>query len=159
MIEIRGAHIDDDARLVAIDAAAWTEATSPAPLGTTPDSFFDHARLADVIVAEEDATVVGYVTLHNPIPVPSHDHVLQINGLAVAAEWTGRGIGRQLVAAAVTEAAARGARKVSLRVLGTNPTALHLYEASGFVVEGVLRAEFLLAGAYVDDVLMARFLD
>ncbi len=33
-----------------------------------------------------------------------------------------------------------------------------LYEACGLVVEGILRAEFLLDGFYVDDILMARYL-
>jgi RimJ/RimL family protein N-acetyltransferase len=31
-----------------------------------------------------------------------------------------------------------------------------LYEVCGFVDEGILQAEFLLNGRYVDDVLMAR---
>jgi RimJ/RimL family protein N-acetyltransferase len=43
-------------------------------------------------------------------------------------------------------------------VLGTNSTARRLYSRCGFVEEGVLRAEFLLDGRYVDEVLMARFL-
>jgi RimJ/RimL family protein N-acetyltransferase len=41
-------------------------------------------------------------------------------------------------------------------VLETNTRARRLYEAAGFEVEGVLRDEFLLAGRYVDDLLMAR---
>lgn len=158
MIEIRGARTDDDVRLIAIDDATWSVETSPGPPPTGAQRFFDRARPEDVLVAVLDGVVAGYIALTNTIPVPSHDHVLQINGLAVAADSAGRGIGRQLVAAAVAEATARGARKVSLRVLSTNPGALHLYESSGFVAEGVLRAEFLLAGAYVDDVLMARYL-
>jgi RimJ/RimL family protein N-acetyltransferase len=60
-----------------------------------------------------------------------------------------------LVEAAVTHAAGRGARKVTLRVLGPNEGARRLYERCGFVVEGVLRGEFELAGRLVDDVLMA----
>ena len=50
----------------------------------------------------------------------------------------------------------RGARKLSLRVLGDNTVARGLYESCGFAVEGVLRDEFLVDGRYVDDVLMAR---
>ena len=53
------------------------------------------------------------------------------------------------------EAASRGARRLTLRVLGPNAVARGLYEACGFTVEGVLREEFLLDGRYVDDVLMA----
>ncbi|WP_143674119.1 GNAT family N-acetyltransferase, partial [Streptomyces caniscabiei] len=43
-----------------------------------------------------------------------------------------------------------------LRVLGHNTPARKLYESEGFVVEGVLPEEFLIDGAYVDDVLMGR---
>jgi RimJ/RimL family protein N-acetyltransferase len=43
-----------------------------------------------------------------------------------------------------------------LRVLETNSRARLLYEAGGFEVEGVLHGEFMLAGRYVDDLLMAR---
>jgi RimJ/RimL family protein N-acetyltransferase len=43
-------------------------------------------------------------------------------------------------------------------VLSANTNAQQLYEACGFVVEGVLRAEFLPDGSYVDDVL-ARHLE
>ena len=56
-------------------------------------------------------------------------------------------------------ARSRGARKLSLRVLGGNVAARRLYEACGFTVEGVLREEFFLGGRYVDDVLMACLLD
>ena len=54
------------------------------------------------------------------------------------------------------EAQSRGADKLSLRVMGSNTSARLLYEACGFVVEGILRAEFFLNGRDVDDVLMAR---
>ena len=60
--------------------------------------------------------------------------------------------------AAVDAATARGARKLTLRVLASNAIARALYESCGFEVEGILREEFLLEGRYVDDVLMARHL-
>ena len=59
----------------------------------------------------------------------------------------------------MAEAARRGARKVTLRVLGTNAVARRLYARCGFVEEGVLRDEFVLDGRFVDDVFMARFLE
>jgi ribosomal protein S18 acetylase RimI-like enzyme len=65
-------------------------------------------------------------------------------------------VGRALLEAALAEARRRGARKLSLRVLGDNERARALYERAGFEVEGVLRAEFHLDGRDVDDVLMAR---
>ena len=60
--------------------------------------------------------------------------------------------------AASDRARERSALKLSLRVLGTNPGAQRLYESCGFVVEGVLRSEFLIGGELVDDLLMARHL-
>jgi ribosomal protein S18 acetylase RimI-like enzyme len=109
-----------------------------------------------VLVAEDDGSVVGYVKVHQPLPLPSHTHVLEIGGLAVDPERQRVGAGRALVDAAVELARTRGARKLSLRVLGPNAPARALYEARGFRVEGVLVDEFFLAGRYVDDVLMAR---
>ena len=63
-----------------------------------------------------------------------------------------------LVRAAVQEARDRGARRITLRVLGHNTPARALYESEGFVVEGVQPEEFFLGGRYVDDVLMGRSL-
>ena len=47
----------------------------------------------------------------------------------------------------------------SLRVFGPNTSARRIYEAAGFVVEGVLREEFRIGEAWVDDVIMARRVD
>ncbi|MDQ3591931.1 MAG: GNAT family N-acetyltransferase [Actinomycetota bacterium] len=157
MIEVRTASPDDDAVLVAIDAATWTPAVSPAPMPEAGTAYFgERTKPEDVLVALVDGGVAGYVQLKQTSPVPSHEHVLLINGLAVHPDHQRSGIGRQLVEAAVEEAKRRGVRKLSLRVLGPNTGARTLYEALGFGVEGVLQGEFLLDGTYVDDVLMAR---
>lgn len=160
MIEIRPARQDDDAALIAIDAATWSPDATPAPRRENITTFFG-SRLdpADALVAECDGAVVGYATLHNAIPLSAHAHVLEINGVAVHPAAAGQGVGRALVEAAVAEATRRGARKVSLRVLGPNAAARRLYARCAFVEEGVLRAEFLLDGRLVDDVLMARFVE
>ena len=130
---------------------------SPAGPRDGAATFFDERTTpADVLVAVVDGEVVGYVLVRQSTPLPSHVHVLQIDGLAVHPDSQGRGAGRALVEAAVEEARWRGARKLSLRVLETNARARDLYAAFGFEVEGVLREEFLLDGRFVDDVLMAR---
>ena len=70
-----------------------------------------------------------------------------------------RGVATALLDAAVAEARRRGARKLLLRVLASNPGALALYRGYGFGIEGVLRAEFRIDdGSYTDDVVMARTL-
>jgi RimJ/RimL family protein N-acetyltransferase len=153
---IRPATPADDAALLAIDAATWSAFVSPAPAPPADAAFFDRGSAPeDVLVAVGDGAVVGYAAIGPSIPVPSNAHVMVVRSLAVVPAQQGRGIGRRLVQAAVAEAGARGARRLRLRVLGPNAAARRVYEACGFVVEGVMREEFLLDGRYVDDVLMA----
>jgi ribosomal protein S18 acetylase RimI-like enzyme len=102
--------------------------------------------------------VIGYAGLTQPSALPSHEHVLELGGLAVDPDRQRNGAGRRLVEAIVELARGHGARKLSLRVLGHNTAARQLYAKCGFVTEGTLKAEFLLNGRYVDDVLMARYL-
>jgi ribosomal protein S18 acetylase RimI-like enzyme len=148
-MEIRPARRGDAAALRAIDVATWSPDVTPAPGPGAP------AGVAGVLVAIADGTVAGYVKLGRPTPLESNRHVFEIQGLAVHPDRQGRGRAQALLEAAADDAVARGARKLTLRVLGPNARARRLYEAFGFVTEGVLRQEFLLAGRYVDDVQMA----
>jgi ribosomal protein S18 acetylase RimI-like enzyme len=156
VITTRPARTDDDAALLAIDIATWTNAVSPAPMPEDRTTFFVEERGPEAyLVAEADGVVSGYISLHQNIPLESHAHVLEINGLAVDPATQGKGVGRHLVEAAVAAAKERGATKVTLRVLGHNTGARRLYERCDFTIEGVLRNEFVLDGRSVDDVLMA----
>jgi ribosomal protein S18 acetylase RimI-like enzyme len=158
VLTVRPARAEDEAALSPIDRATWTADVSPVAPPRPPEPLLDVATLSDVLVAEVDGAVLGYIRLTQPGPLPSHAHVLSIDGLAVDPARQGEGMGRALVVAAVEEARRRGARKVALRVLAPNAPARRLYESCGFSVEGVLREEFLLNGKYVDDLLMACFL-
>jgi ribosomal protein S18 acetylase RimI-like enzyme len=158
VISIRRAQLGDEEILAQLDAATWTDDVSPAPAPPVGTGFFnERTRPDDVLVAVIDALVVGYAKLGRSA-LPSRQHVLELNGLAVDPGRRRLGAGRQLVEAAIGEARERSARKLSLRVLGGNTGARQLYEACGFVVEGLLRDEFRLGGRYVDDVFMARYL-
>lgn len=151
----RRARPDDDRALATLDAQTWSPAVTPAPRPAPDRAFFGRVDPADVLVAEVEGQVVGYVTLRQGIDLPSHAHVLEVQGLAVSPDAQGRGLGRSLVEAAKEEARRRGARKLSLRVLAPNHSARRLYESCGFVVEGVLAGEFVLDEVPVDDFLMA----
>lgn len=156
MVTIRVAEEGDGEALRAIDVATWSPRVSPGPAPAGDEEFFGERREpADHLVAEVDGMVAGYSVLQQAHRLPSHDHVLIMNGLAVAPAWQGRGVGRSLVEATKEEARRRGARKLTLRVLGPNVAARALYESCGFEVEGVLRGEFHLEGQDVDDLLMA----
>ncbi|MET8216752.1 GNAT family N-acetyltransferase [Streptomyces hirsutus] len=155
-LSIRAARSSDERELVLLDRDTWSHLHAVGP----PHEPFFRGRFGPQahLVAEHEGRVVGYIRLGCPTELASHAHVQQILGLAVSEEVRGRGIGRALVRAAVQEARDRGARRITLRVLGHNTTARVLYESEGFVVEGVQPEEFLLGGRYVDDVLMGRSL-
>ncbi|MER8010543.1 GNAT family N-acetyltransferase [Streptomyces sp. NPDC094149] len=153
---IRHATLDDEETLGHLDRVTWSPLHSVQPRPRPPYEPFYNERFGprDHLVAELDGTVVGYVRLAYPTPLACNSHVRQIQGLAVAEEARGTGVGRALLRAVREEARRQGARRLTLRVLGHNTPARRLYETEGFVVEGVLPGEFLLEGAYVDDVLM-----
>ncbi len=162
MIDVRQAVLDDEPELRRIDLVTWSSQNSPSAPPEKPDEyrFFDGERTTPehVLVAVREGAVAGWVKLTPATPLISNQHVKMINGLAVDPGHQGSGVGRILVEAAVERARQQGARKVSLRVLGDNAIARRLYERCGFVVEGVLKGEFLLEGRYCDDVFMARHL-
>jgi ribosomal protein S18 acetylase RimI-like enzyme len=157
VIAIRPAVTSDEEDLTRVDVESWSHLSSPSRRPGPSWTFFanDRVQPEDVLVALVDGQVAGYVQLARATPLPASDHVRMISGIAVADEHRRRGVGRALVDAAAAEARARGAQRLTLRVLGPNTGARHLYETAGFVVEGTLRGEFVLDGEIVDDVLMA----
>ncbi|MFC3576464.1 GNAT family N-acetyltransferase [Streptomyces yaanensis] len=157
---IRLATSDDEEVLGRLDRDTWSPLHAVQPRPQPPYQPFFNERFGprDHLVAELDGAVVGYIKLAFPTPLACNSHVRQIQGLAVADEARGAGIGRALLRAAQDEARRRGARRITLRVLGHNAPARGLYESEGFVVEGILPEEFLIEGEYVDDVLMGRSL-
>ncbi|MFE5400975.1 N-acetyltransferase family protein [Streptomyces sp. NPDC004596] len=160
MPSIRIARPADEEELALLDRAAWSplHAVLPAPRPPYPPFFDERHQPGDYLVAELDGRVAGYIRLALPTALAANAHVRQIQGLVVSDEARGRGVGGALVRAAVEEARARGARRLTLRVLGHNTPARRLYESQGFAVEGVLPGEWLIEGAFVDDVLMGRAL-
>ncbi|MEU6475588.1 GNAT family N-acetyltransferase [Streptomyces sp. NPDC047017] len=155
---VRRAASGDEEALGRLDRAVWSPLHSVQPRPEEPYEPFFTPRTGprDHLVAERAGRLVGYVRVGRPTALASNAHVRQINGLAVAEEARGTGVGRALLRAAVAEARRQGARRLTLRVLGHNAPARRLYASEGFAVEGVQPEEFHLDGAYVDDVLMGR---
>lgn len=153
---VRTAIEDDGQALTLIDHATWSFDVSPAPLLPAGTPFFDdRTPLQNVLVAHQGEHIMGYLKLRPAPMAASSGHVQEINGFAVAPDHQGRGIGHLLLTAARQEAIRREARRITLRVLGTNTRALAVYLAHGYHVEGRLKGQFLLQGHYVDDVFMA----
>ena len=83
-------------------------------------------------------------------------HVAML-GMSVHAEWRRRGVGCQLMAAALAWAKSTGSvTRMELFVYADNHAAIHLYENFGFEVEGRRRQAVRQDGKFVDDLIMAR---
>lgn len=106
--------------------------------------------------AELDGELVGNLGLR-PDPHPCSGHVAVV-GMSVGARWRGLGVGGALLEASVTWAGAHAVSKLALGVFPENRRAVSFYERHGFVREGLRRAQYVRAGRYHDEVLMARFL-
>jgi hypothetical protein len=63
---LRRATRDDERRLAALDRATWSPAVAPVPLWPDDVDFFAHDAPEDVLVAELDGAVVGFVKLRRP---------------------------------------------------------------------------------------------
>ena len=159
---MRPARITDQAALTEVDALAWSaDSGFPSTLapGARDGIFFTTDSPPEAhLVAEVDGSVVGYIRLKPPTRLPENAHVIQVQGIAVHPDARGRGAAGCLLDAAAKQLRGRGIRKLTLRVLSTNKTAIRLYERHGFAREGTQLEEFLINGRYVDDILMAKHL-
>lgn len=78
-------------------------------------------------------------------------------GMAVAQDWQGQGIGRQLLTALLDVADNwMKLHRVELTVYADNTAAVILYEKLGFETEGLLRDYAIRDGRFTDTLTMAR---
>ncbi len=82
------------------------------------------------VLAEGERAAVGVfgLRLH-----PARAHLIRV---ALAPPWRGTGASVSLMAAALAAGRAAGARRMTLRVYGSNLAALRAYERAGFEVAG-----------------------
>ncbi len=79
-------------------------------------------------------------------------------GMGIAKPWRGKGIGSALLVEAFRWAEEFGVARIALSVYPDNAPAVGLYRKFGFVEEGRLVRHLLKPVGYVDEVLMARWL-
>ena len=108
------------------------------------------------LLALVDGEIVGQAGLHAPHASLRRRHARGL-GMAIAPEWQGRGIGRQLLQRLLAWADDwAGVLRVELWVHADNERAIALYRKLGFAQEGRHRAYALRGGSYIDSLSMAR---
>ncbi len=106
-------------------------------------------------VAVAGSTVVGWIDVRPRSSEPfRHCGVL---GIGVSREYSGIGVGKRLMDAALAHVKKIGLERVELEVYSSNLPAISLYERYGFKREGVKVRACKLDGAYDDVVEMALF--
>lgn len=106
------------------------------------------------LVALIEGKAIGL--LHLTVGENRRRHVGSI-GMAVHDAYTGRGVGRALLAAMIELADNwLNLTRIELTVYADNARAIGLYERFGFAREGLHRAYAWRAGAYADALAMAR---
>jgi ribosomal protein S18 acetylase RimI-like enzyme len=120
-------------------------------------AYFEHAlKESTILVAKLDGKIVGYVQF-GPVKMPEAGAApddRELGRLYVATELQGRGIGRQLMDAALSSPEMKHAPRVFLQVWDENHRALAMYESYGFKKCGV--TTFEIAGKPARDLIMVR---
>ncbi len=86
-------------------------------------------------------------------------HCVRISALGVRRRWWRRGLGRAMLASVEQWARGMGARRLELETMAANDAAQNLYESMGFDLEGRRRRAFLVAGTWMDALLMGKLLE
>jgi RimJ/RimL family protein N-acetyltransferase len=160
-VDVREATLADVDALVAIlvevaGEGRWIGTEAPVDTERRRQRMAEDVERADaiVLVAEAGGAPVGELGLHL-----ARYGVAEL-GMAVAAGWRGRGVGRALLAEAIDRARAAGAHKVALQVWPHNAAAIALYERFGFEREGYLQRHYRRrSGELWDAIIMGLRLD
>ncbi|MEU6579685.1 GNAT family N-acetyltransferase [Nocardia sp. NPDC046763] len=121
----------DDARAFKDLNLEWIEtifSVEPADLATldNPQAIVDYG--GEVLIARLDGEAVGCVAL-----VQEEPGVFELSKMAVSPRFRGRGIGRVVLATAIERVRDLGATEFFLASNARLASAVHLYEAMGFV--------------------------
>jgi putative acetyltransferase len=127
--------------------------------GTTDEQwteFFKRRRSAHSVlfIAQHEGKLVGGGGVGR-IEQPNREHSVSL-GLNVSRGYRNQGIGRALLGHTLRWASATASvERIELEVTANNPRAIYLYEAAGFVVEGIKRGALKKRGVALDIVQMA----
>lgn len=133
-----------------VETASWRRAFS-----NNVNSEMSRHLLA---VVEAEDHVVGHGRLF-PNGYGSKDQHVGNVGLALLPSFRNHGVGARLLSYLVDWATNKQFRKLYVEIIASNVRAVRLFREHGFVQEGTLNRQLLVNETYVDEILMARFLN
>lgn len=105
------------------------------------------------LVVVADNKVVGWCDVVGA-GRPTKKHIGTL-GIGLIPEWRGKGVGEELMRAAIKDAQSKGMTRIELTVYEPNKNAIALYKKLGFEAEGLFRKGVCLKGELHDVVPMA----
>jgi hypothetical protein len=115
-------------------------------------------RKGVIIVAQVKDKIVGMAYLVRG-KFEKNKHVASL-GITILKGYRRRGIGMAMMTYLMEWAEKQeGLEKIWLEVLSTNKPAINLYRKLGFEIEGVKKKQYKIGDKYVDEIMMALFLN
>lgn len=110
-----------------------------------------------LLVAEDNGQLVGYISAEKGrLNRIAHSAYIVVGILKA---YTNKGIGTEFFKQLHIWAAEKKVSRLELTVICENEIAKHVYEKSGFEIEGIKRRSIKLDGRYLDEYYMAKILD
>ena len=141
MTKIRDFSDSDAVALAEISNEAFSDEMILGMSSFDPKRFIDFSEKEGVriFVAEDKSKILGFLTLtEGDIEVPAQFHLV-----AVAKEFRGKGIGKELIRRGMEHVEAVGGRKIKVFVRPWNVVMQKVCIELGFVPEAYLRREYL----------------
>jgi len=136
--------------------------TTTATFDTEPKSvaerrlwFEEHGSGHPILVAQLDNVVVGWASLSRWSPKLAYAGTIEVS-LYVGSSYRGKGVGKQLMAASLTEGQNNGFHTVLARITEGNEVSVGLHEAFGFTLVGVMREVGYKFDRWLDVYLMQK---
>lgn len=110
-----------------------------------------------ILVVEKEGRLIGYLIAVGGQAKRNKHSVYIVVGIKKA--YTGQGIGTRLFETLESWAKERAITRLELGVMSSNIAAFILYKKMGFELEGVKKNMFYVNGKWINEYLMAKFLD
>ncbi|QMS85527.1 GNAT family N-acetyltransferase [Candidatus Xianfuyuplasma coldseepsis] len=108
-------------------------------------------------VADDDGHIVAVASFHGR-PLKRLRHRVNL-GISILKAYHHQGLGTALMKHLLQQAKRMGKHTVELEVRADNVHAIELYKKVGFVIEGVKKQGFYVDGDYIDELMMAYYME
>ncbi len=156
-VSVRAARVEDAGRIAEIHVLGWQggyrglmpqeyldglDSTSRLPRWVQSLQTADGSRGGCLVVADDDGVLAGFANVGRSRDDGAETgNVGEVMAIYLAPDAWGKGLGRELMAAALTHLAGLGYDEVTLWVLDTNVRARRFYEAAGFRLDDGVKVD------------------